>query len=258
MSNIDPTKDDKVFVQELMGLPSSVQAEIIADQFAAISNEYEPLKADDINIPNMADSKPAPLFEPYQIYEKIKKMKKKASTVIGDIPWRVILEYAVELSAPLSNIFNTATLDGIWPDIWKREYVTPAPKFYPTLATDDLRKIAGTKNLSKIYEALLSEFIIDDMKPSMDPSQYGNVKGLSIQHYLVKMVDKILTILDTNNNEEKYAVIAQMVDWSKAFDRQDPKLGIQNFIQNGVRATIIPEFLPKPKNGIQVAWSSIW
>ena len=240
MSNIDPTKDDKVFVQELMGLPSSVQAEIIADQFAAISKEYEPLKADDINIPNMADSKPAPLFEPYQIYEKIKKMKKKASTVICDIPWRVILEYAVELSAPLSNIFNTATLDGIWPDIWKREYVTPAPKVYPTLATDDLRKIAGTKNLSKIYEALLSEFIIDDMKPSMDPSQYGNVKGLSIQHYLVKMVDKILTILDTNNKEEKYAVIAQMVDWSKAFDRQDPKLGIQNFIQNGVRATIIP------------------
>ena len=50
------------------------------------------------------------------------------------------------------------------------------------------------------------------MNLSMDPSQYGNVKGLSIQHYLVKMIDKILTILDKNNNDEKYAVIAQMVD----------------------------------------------
>ena len=86
MSNIDPTKDDKVFVQELMGLPSSVQAEIIADQFAAISNEYEPLKADDINIPNMADSKPAPLFEPYQIYEKIKKMKKRHQLSLAIYP----------------------------------------------------------------------------------------------------------------------------------------------------------------------------
>ena len=68
------------------------------------------------------------------------------------------------------------------------------------------------------------------MTPYMDLSQYGNVKGLSIQHYLVKMVDKILTILDTNNEEEKYAVVAKLVDWSKAFDRQDPKLGIQNFM----------------------------
>ena len=34
--------------------------------------------------------------------------------------------------------------------------------------------------------------------------------------------------------------MAKMVDWSKAFDRQDPKLGIQSFIRNGVRASIIP------------------
>ena len=64
----------------------SVQAEIIADLFAAISNEYEPLKADDINIPNMADSKPAPLFEPYQIYEKIKKMKKRHQLSLAIYP----------------------------------------------------------------------------------------------------------------------------------------------------------------------------
>ena len=30
------------------------------------------------------------------------------------------------------------------------------------------------------------------------------------------------------------------MDWSKAFDRQDPKLGIESFIRNGVRATTIP------------------
>ena len=54
----------------------------------------------------------------------------------------------------------------------------------------------------------------------MNPSLFENVEGLSIQHYLVKMVNKILTILDTNNEGEKYAVLAQLIDWSKAFDRQ--------------------------------------
>ena len=68
----------------------------------------------------------------------------------------------------------------------------------------------------------------------MDQSQFGNTKGLSIQHYLVKFVNKILTILDTNNDDEKMAVLAQLVDWSKAFDRQDPTMGIKSFIKNGV------------------------
>ena len=89
---------------------------------------------------------------------------------------------------------------------------------------DDLRQISGTKNLSKIYEALLADYILKDMSPYIDPSPFGNEKGLSIQHYLVKLVHQILSILDTNNDNEKYAVIAQLVDWSKAFDRQDAKL----------------------------------
>ena len=77
-------------------------------------------------------------------------MKKKASTVFGDIPWRIISEYSVELSTPLSNIYNSSTLAGVWPNLWKYEYVTPVPKVYPPIKPDDLRKISGTKNLSNV------------------------------------------------------------------------------------------------------------
>ena len=240
MSNMDSTKEDKVVVQDIMDMPSDQQAEIIADEFAKISNLYQPLRSEDIEIPSLENSKPYPLFEPYQIHEKIRKMKKKASTVCGDIPWKIIFEFSVEFSDPLCNVYNSSTLDGMWPNLWKYEFVTPVPKVYPPVNTDHLRKISGTKNLSKIYEALLSDFIIEDMNPKIDPSQFGNEKGLSIQHYLVKMVHRILTILDTNNETEKFAVLSQLVDWSKAFDRQDPKLGIQSFIRNGVRPTLIP------------------
>ena len=51
MSTLDPTKEEKVLVEQLMGLPSSVQAELIAEQFAAISSEYDPPKSDKIDIP---------------------------------------------------------------------------------------------------------------------------------------------------------------------------------------------------------------
>ena len=238
MSQIGQCKDENICVQELNDLPSQAQAECIADRFAEISNLYQPLNLEDVDIPD--ETKPAPLFEPLHIHKKIKSMKKKTSTIFGDIPWKIISEFSVELSQPLANIFNTATLEGIWPKSWKVEYVTPVPKVYPPEKIDDLRKIATTKNLSKIYEALLSDYITEDMSPHIDRAQFGNQKGLSTTHYLIQMLNKILTLLDTKNKDEKMAVIALLVDWNKAFDRQDPLLGIRAFIKNGVRPSLIP------------------
>ena len=55
---------------------------------------------------------------------------------------------------------------------------------------------------------------------------------------LVCFVDRILHLLDSNHN--KSAVKASCLDWSAAFDRQDPTIAIEKFIQLGVRASIIP------------------
>ena len=69
-----------------MHTSSQSQAEIIADKFAYISDQYKPLKLEEIYVSSMEDSKPFPLFESYQVYEKIKKMKNKTSTSLNDIP----------------------------------------------------------------------------------------------------------------------------------------------------------------------------
>ena len=55
---------------------------------------------------------------------------------------------------------------------------------------------------------------------------------------LVCPVDRILTLLD--NKTDPTVVIAAMVDWANAFDRQDPTLGIQKFLKMGVRPSLIP------------------
>ena len=133
--------------------------------------------------------------------------------------------------------------------------MTPAPKVFPPQTTKDLRKIAGTKNCSKIFEMFLAEVMMADMKMSRDPSQYGNSKGVSTQHYLIKMIDRILTQLDRNNQKETNAVLVQLVDWAQAFDRQCPQLGIQSFIQNGLRKSIIPVLMSYFKNRqMKVKW----
>ena len=182
-------------------------------------------------------------------------IKKKTSTVVGDIPMKVIKFCAEELSFPLSDVYSRALGHGEYPNIYKLEIVTPAPKIYPPQTAKDLRKISGTPNFSKIFEKIIGEVMVEDMKPSRDPSQYGNCKGVSTQHYLIKMIDRILTILDTNNHKEKYAVIAQLVDWSQAFDRQCPKLGIESFLKNGVRKSLIPILISYFQNRkMKVKW----
>ena len=87
---------------------------------------------------------------------------------------------------------------------------------------------------------LISEIIISDMSSKIDPSQYGNQKGVSIQHYLIKMIHQILTALDNNSRKDIFAVVANLVDWNNAFPRQCPKLGVESFIKNGVRPALIP------------------
>ena len=105
---------DKVNVQSLSNLAADTQAEKIADSFAFISNEYEPLKSEEIDVNQATNRKPFPWITPDQIHQKIKKMKSKTSTVINDIPWKIIKEYGFYLSYPLEDIFNRSVQHGDW------------------------------------------------------------------------------------------------------------------------------------------------
>ena len=230
---------DEVVVQELAGLPVEEQVENIADKFSEISNLYNPLKREDIAFQQISNKKDPPRVEPYDILRQIKKSKMKASTVTGDIPMKLIKAVDVFICEPLSNILKRSLSHGEYPDKWKVEYVTPVPKVHPTQSIKQLRKISGTLNFSKLYEKILCEVMLIDMKNHKDPSQYGNEKGVGIHHYLVNMIDRILTLLDKNNVSEAYGIIVHLCDWSNAFDRQCPKLALQSFVNNNVRESVI-------------------
>ena len=136
--------------------------------------------------------------------------------------------------------------------------VTPVPKVKSPQSVDDLRKICGLLNLSKILEKVVCKYLIDDMKQKLDRSQYANQKGLSINHYLVKLVDRVLCALDGSTNGDTHAVIASFIDWSKAYDRQDPTLAVLSFQKNGVRPCLIPLLMSFFENRtMRVKWHSV-
>ena len=102
----------------------------------------------------------------------------------------------------------------------------------------DLRKISSTSDYSKVYESFLKHWIMEDISPNIDIGQFGGQAGMGTEHMLASLVNRILTLLD--NNTDPTAVIAAMVDWSNAFDRQDPTQAIQKFLKMGVRPSLIP------------------
>ena len=261
-----------ITVDELIGLSDQEQSERIATHYSQISNQYEQVTEDDfpeyfnptqdglsnppsIN-PTQHGSSSPPVIEPFKVYKVIEKMNRKAATIENDIPVKLFHEFSVELAFPLSHILNFCIKNGVYPDLWKVETVTPVPKIYPPGKLEDLRKISGLPNCSKVADKIIGEFVLKDMEPTRDPSQYGNEKQISAQHYLIKMLNRILTAVDSNSQREAFAVLVTMVDWSQAFDRQSHRLGIQSFIENGVRSSLIPILISFFKNRkMKVKWN---
>ena len=239
ITSFDQLKSQQPSVQEINHLTDQEQVEIIAEKFAKIQNEYEPLKKDDITVPAFDDNE-IPQFSPAQVWFALCKLNSNKATVPGDFPAKLIKLFAAYLAEPLTDVLNTSVRRGEYPQIYKFEVSTPVPKTYPTETTAQLRNISGLFNFDKVIEKLLAELMISDMAEKWDPSQYGNQKGISIQHYLIKMIHRILTVLDNNSRRQTFAVIANLIDWKDAFPRQCPKLGIESFIQNGVRPALIP------------------
>ena len=259
MSGQEIKKAENISIPELEVKSDRSQAEIIADHYAKISNSFEPLNKDDFQqfLTENSNSLP-PTVEVESVVKKIKSMNKKAATLEGDVPMRVIAEFAEELAFPLSNIINESLLQGVYPKIWKMEVVTPVPKVHPAEKLTQLRKISGLVNFSKVTDKIIAEYLAEDMASSRDMSQYGNEKGISIEHYMIKMLHKILCTVDENSKNEAFAVILSMIDWAQAFDRQSHYLGIKSFIQNGVRPALIPlliDFFQDRK--MEVKWKGL-
>ena len=54
------------------------------------------------------------------------------------------------------------------------------------------------------------------LKSHIDPDQMGGMPGCSVEHYIIKMVQFMLSSMDGNSDA---AVMAVPVDYSKAFNR---------------------------------------
>ena len=198
-----------------------ISTEKIADHFAAISQEFPPLLSE--LLPRCVREKlnspgNPPQFSEYEVYCKIRQAKKPNSGTPHDIPKKLVVEFAPELTIPVTKIVNTIFQTGEWPTHWKQEYVVPIAKRESPETEDDIRPISLTPFFSKVSEHFVVEWLLKYISNSIDFRQYGGIKGNSITHYLVEFINFILTAQDS---PAQTAVLACYVDFQKAFNRQN-------------------------------------
>ena len=205
----------------------------IAEHFAKISAEFSPLNPtllpDRVKV-KLNDGSTAPTITEHDCYAKMRAAKKPKSVIPGDLPTAIVKEFLVELANPVAALCNNIAQNASWPEHFKVEYITPVAKIPSPLTEDDLRPIAMTSFFSKVMEQFIVGWLLETIGDKMDFRQYGGTKGNSISHYLIEFLNFILH----QQENESTAVLACLVDFSKAFNRQDHSILVTKLSDMGV------------------------
>ena len=217
-------------------------AEKVAEHFSKISREFPPLKTETLpvrvqqKLSNPESESQVPHIDEHEVYQKIKSTNKPKSGVPGDLPRRLVSEFGPELSVPTCSIFTNiikSAKQGIakWPSSWKQEFGIPLQKIPDPKTEDDLRIISLTAFFSKVMEKFVVEWLMHFIGEKMDPKQFGGLKGNSISHYMIELINFILYNQDYNL---PIGVLACAVDFSKAFNRQNHNILVTKLSDMGV------------------------
>ena len=202
-------------------LTNQESAERIASYFSAISQEFSPL---DLNkLParvrcKLETSSSPPIITVQDTLKKMNGAKKPKSGVPGDLPPQITKDFSEELSTPVCGILNNMFQSAIWPEQWRKEYVTPIGKVPQPETEDDLRPISLTNFFSKVAEHFVVGWLLEYIGDKIDIRQFGGSKGNSITHYIIELINFILS---HQEDTAPTAILACLVDFSKAFNRQD-------------------------------------
>ena len=148
-----------------------------------------------------------------QTRKYIDKLDPKKSTPQGDIPAKILKQFADHYCELLTRTYNNGRVNRVFPDGMKEADVSPMFKKGLKSEKSNYRPVSKLQSLSKIFERIMYDDIADFMSSRLSPLLSGFRSKYSSQHALLSMIDKWHRELDRGN-----IVSAVLMDLSKAFD----------------------------------------
>ncbi|KAL1446877.1 hypothetical protein WDU94_003620 [Cyamophila willieti] len=211
-------------VQDGAVVPVERTPEIFSDHFASIYSSRNVNVVLDQGTDNLCFSSGSFTVAPptVTVNDVIKAGKSlQSSRVAGSdsIP-SFIVKGSINILAPiLCKIFNLCLKLGKFPTDWKTSIVVPVPKNSNVNNVQNYRPISLLTNFSKVFEKIILNHVIFNVKNQLSPDQHGFLSGRSTATNLVSFLQYTATaVLDRRQVDTAY------FDLSKAFDVVDHEL----------------------------------
>ena len=141
------------------------------------------------------------------------------------------------LLGPITNFFNLSIKLGIYPDLWKKSFVTPTFKNGDVQDVANYRPIVKICILAKIFDKLVYERLYRYIVGYIIEQQHGFVTEKSTITNLNVFVDDIVY-----NSCDGYNTDVVFTDFQRAFDKVNCETLIQKLAYYGVHGNLLSWF----------------
>ena len=168
------------------------------------------------------------------VVNRIEKLNLTLSYGPDEISPSFIYNCRFVLSPVLLKLFKISLSCGVFPEEWKKSYITPIFKSGNRTLIENYRPISKISIFSKIFESIVASKIYFPIKNIIIPEQHGFMSGRSTTTNLMVLEEFIL-----NAFREGAQVDVIYTDFSKAFDRVNIKILIKKLEALGIHGSFL-------------------
>ena len=104
------------------------------------------------------------------------------------------------------------------PKLWKTAEIIPVPKRSKIESMNDLRPVALSLDILKVFERFILKLLLNEVKEQLDPLQFAYKAKRNVEDACLLFTNNILKHLEKNRN---YARVL-FIDFSSAFNTIQP------------------------------------
>lgn len=212
-----------VFFNETSSDSAVTSSELFARHFASVfapicSTQYEAelatsdVPADIVDVDTF-------VITPELVTTAAKRLKCSYSPGPDGIPAVVLHRCIVSLAEPLCYIFNRSFVQGKFPSIWKQSFMFPVFKHGDRRNVKNYRGITSLSAASKLFEIIVSGYVLQRTKSYISDDQHGFMPGRSVSTNLLQF-----TSMCIRQFEAKAQIDVVYTDLKAAFDKIDHRI----------------------------------
>ncbi|XP_045445727.1 uncharacterized protein LOC123653788 [Melitaea cinxia] len=139
-----------------------------------------------------------------------------------------------QLVKPLMFLFRKSLISGIMPTKWKESFIVPIFKSGDKHNVTNYRPISKLNTIAKMFEKIIYDSILPQIRPLIIPEQHGFVSKRSTETNLCEFIHRIGFAMD-----QGFQVDVIYTDYSKAFDKISHQIILNKLMALGIHGDLL-------------------